>query len=68
MLSTFEQTTKILLTLREAAEALGISERTLWSMTAPRGPVPVVRIGGRAVRYRVEALEQFARDQEVATV
>ncbi len=39
-----------LLTVRETAERLGISERTLWAITAPRGNLPAARIG-RAVRY-----------------
>jgi hypothetical protein len=30
---------------REAAAALGISARTLWGLTAPRGPIPCLRIG-----------------------
>jgi predicted DNA-binding transcriptional regulator AlpA len=30
---------------REAAKALGISPRLLWQLTAPRGPIPCVRIG-----------------------
>ncbi|MCC7085192.1 MAG: helix-turn-helix domain-containing protein [Pirellulales bacterium] len=30
---------------REAAKALGISARTLWGLTAPRGPIPCLRIG-----------------------
>jgi hypothetical protein len=30
---------------REAAKALGISERTLWGLTAPRGPIPCLRVG-----------------------
>ena len=30
---------------REAAKALGISTRTLWGLTAPRGPIPCLRIG-----------------------
>ena len=33
------------LRLREAAKALGISPRTLWGLTAPRGPIPGVRVG-----------------------
>jgi excisionase family DNA binding protein len=41
---------RLLLTAREAAAYLAISERTLWSLTAPRGPIRVVRIG-RTVRY-----------------
>ena len=38
-----------LLTSREAAESLSITERTLWSHTKS-GDIPAVRIG-RAVRY-----------------
>lgn len=48
----------LLLTAPEAAERLRISEKTLWSLTAPRGGIPVVRIG-RAVRYSVAALERW---------
>jgi len=44
---------RLLLTSREAAEALSISNRTLWEKTAPRGPIPVVRIG-TSVRYAME--------------
>lgn len=54
--------TRLLLTSREAAELLSISERTLWAMSQPRGPIPVVRIG-RAVRYRWTDLEQWAEKQ-----
>lgn len=43
---------------REAAKALGISERLLWSMTAPRGPIPVVRVG-TARLYRVADLDAW---------
>ncbi len=39
----------LLLTARQAARELAISERTLWGLTA-RGEIPCVRIG-RAVRY-----------------
>jgi len=40
----------LLLTTREAAKAIQICEKTLWSLTDPRGPIRCVRIG-RAVRY-----------------
>jgi predicted DNA-binding transcriptional regulator AlpA len=54
----------ILLTPRDAAAALAVSERTLWSLSSPRGKLPTVRIG-RAVRYRVADLESFvAQHQE----
>jgi predicted DNA-binding transcriptional regulator AlpA len=42
---------RLLLTPRETAEAMGISERTLWGLTAPRGDLPAVPCGKRAVRY-----------------
>lgn len=41
---------------REAAKALGISERMLWSLTAPRGTIPAVRIG-TCVLYPVTGLQ-----------
>ena len=43
---------------REAAKALGISERMLWSLTAPRGTVPAVRIG-TCVLYPVSGLQAW---------
>jgi hypothetical protein len=49
---------KLLLTPPEAADALAASERTLWGMTYPRGPIPVVKLG-RAVRYDVRDLIAF---------
>ena len=35
---------------REMARMLSISERSLWAVTAPRGPVPALRLN-RIVRY-----------------
>lgn len=46
----------------EAAKALGISPRTLWGLTAPRGPIPCVKIGDgkrSAVLYRLADLESW---------
>jgi len=43
---------------REAAKALGISERMLWSLTAPRGTVPAIRIG-TCVLYPVAGLQAW---------
>lgn len=54
---------RLLLTVKEAAAALGISERLLWSMSAPRGPIPAVKIG-RSVRYPLEALKAFVEAQK----
>jgi excisionase family DNA binding protein len=49
---------RLLLSPRDAAKALSISERTLFSISAPRGPLPVVKIG-RSVRYHFADLEAY---------
>jgi excisionase family DNA binding protein len=54
----------LLLTARETAEALRISLRTLWALTAPRGALPAVRIG-RRVFYRLQDVDQFIQNQLV---
>lgn len=46
----------LLLRPRDAARVLGIGERLLWSMTAPRGPIPCVRFG-RCVLYPLTDLQ-----------
>jgi excisionase family DNA binding protein len=51
---------QLLLTPRAAAAALSVSERTLWALTHPRGPIPVVRLG-RAVRYSLSALHEYVQ-------
>ena len=56
----------LLLTARDAAKALAISEKTLWSLTAPRGTVPCVRVGERSLRYSVRALEEWIANQPAA--
>ncbi len=51
---------------REAAKALGVSPRTLWSLTDPRGPIPCVRIGNgkrQTVLYPVSSLEKWLEKQ-----
>jgi predicted DNA-binding transcriptional regulator AlpA len=53
---------KLLLNSKEAAQALGIGERLLWTWTHPRGSVPCVRIG-RAVRYSPDALRAFIQER-----
>ncbi len=40
----------LLFDIKQAANVLQISERTLWSFTTPRGSLPCVRIG-KSVRY-----------------
>lgn len=50
----------LLLTATAAAKLLSVSPRTLWNKSAPRGPIPVVRIPGtRMVRYSLTALQEF---------
>lgn len=49
---------------RDAARALGLSERTLWGLTKA-GKVPVVRIG-KAVRYPRHLLLQWLEEQSRA--
>jgi excisionase family DNA binding protein len=54
-------TPKLLLTSREAAELLSISERTLWTLTKA-GSIAVVKIGG-SKRYAISDLERFIANQ-----
>ncbi len=54
---------------RDAAKSLGISARTLWGLTAPRGPIPCLRIGHgkrQTVLYPVALLEQWMAEQTEA--
>ena len=46
---------------REAAKALGISERLLWEWT-DRGAVPHVRLG-KAILYPVDSLREWLQRQ-----
>jgi excisionase family DNA binding protein len=53
---------RLLLSPREAAAALGVSERTLWSLTKA-GEVPSLKIG-RLTKYRPEALAAWLAAKE----
>lgn len=60
-------TSPLALRPREAAKTLGISSRTLWSMTTPRGPIPCVRIGTgkrQSVLYPLAALRDWLASQQ----
>jgi excisionase family DNA binding protein len=57
----------LLLTVRDAAKALAISEKTLWTLTEPRGTIPAIRVGERSLRYSVRALEEWIAAQPMAT-
>ena len=48
---------RLLLSTREAAKALSVCEKTLWTLTK-NGELPVIRIG-RAVRYSIADLQNW---------
>lgn len=52
-----------LLSYRQAAALLGVSERTIWSV-AQAGEIPIIRIG-RCVRFRRAAVIDWIRQREV---
>jgi predicted DNA-binding transcriptional regulator AlpA len=54
---------KVLWTAKETAERLGISVRTLYSHTAPRGTLQCVKIGVRT-GYRPETVDAWLRKRE----
>jgi predicted DNA-binding transcriptional regulator AlpA len=58
---------RLLFSVRETCEALHISERSLWSLSTPRGPIPVVRIG-RSVRYDPRDLQQWIDERKTGGV
>jgi excisionase family DNA binding protein len=58
--------TRLLLTVAEAAKALAVSTRTIWSLTN-RGELPAVRIG-RAVRYSIEDVRAWIDRQRTGGV
>lgn len=47
-----------LLTPKEAAKSLAVCDKTLWSITRPRGALACVRIG-RSVRYDPKDLRRY---------
>lgn len=48
---------------RDAAQSLSMSEKGLWNLTKPRGPIPAAKIG-RLVRYDVKDLQAFLDAQK----
>lgn len=59
-------TLKLLLTSRDAADALAVSEST-FRRIVDRGEIPTVRVG-RLVRFSVDALRQFIERQQSPAV
>lgn len=49
------ENSKLLMTARETAKALSISERKLWNLTN-ENEIPAIRIG-RSVRYAIEDIQ-----------
>lgn len=49
----------------QAARSLAISERTLFSLTHPRGPIRAVKVGPgmKLNRYPVEELRRYLREK-----
>ncbi len=54
---------RLLLRPSEAAKSLGISERTLWSLTDD-GTIPCIRLG-RSVRYDLAVLREWVAKQRL---
>jgi predicted DNA-binding transcriptional regulator AlpA len=54
-----------LLSASQAAKLLGISRKTLWNYSAPRGDIPVVTGLGRVLRYRRESLLRWIIEHEL---
>lgn len=48
---------------REAARLISLSERSLWSLTSPRGPIRAVR-AGRSVLYPVDELRRYLSESQ----
>lgn len=55
---------KLLLSIKEAARMLSVSDRTVWTLTN-KGLLPVTRIGSRTL-YSVESLRRFISEAERA--
>ena len=57
----------LLISARDAARMLAVSERTLWAWTSPRGTLACVRRPGSGrVLYSVETLRRWIAEQEVS--
>jgi len=62
---------RLLLTTREAAQALGVSQRYLYGITAPRCTLPVIempgRNGTRTLRYSVAVIAEWIEQHQERT-
>jgi len=57
----------LLLSKREAARLLGISERSLHDLTSPRGPIACVRTPGR-ILYSLATLKAWIAAEEAKSL
>lgn len=62
MTNTLENA-RLLLTLREAAEQLAVSDRVLWQLAKNR-VIPSVRVGPRGLRFSRDSLQKWIVEQE----
>ena len=53
-----------LLSIREASELLNLCEKSVWNHAAPRGSLPVVRIGSRLL-FRREDIDRWVESRVV---
>ncbi len=58
-----KQEVRRLITSKEAAKYLCISERTLWQLSKD-GKIPIVRVKKRVVRYDIADLGAFIEQQK----
>ncbi len=66
--NTLVKVEPILLTPREAAEVLSISERTLYSLTVPRGDIPAIMRNGKVFRYYAQHLNEWAEKKSLESL
>jgi predicted DNA-binding transcriptional regulator AlpA len=57
---------RLLIKSLEAVRMLSISEKNLWTLSAPRGPIPTIRVGERSIRYSIAALKKWIDDQQTS--
>ena len=53
-----------LLSIREASKLLNLCEKSVWNHAAPRGTLPVVRIGSRLL-FRREDIDRWIESRVV---
>ncbi len=54
----------LLHSIREASELLNLCEKSVWNHAAPRGTLPVVRIGSRLL-FRREDIDRWIESRVV---